>query len=95
MILEGNETLDADLLDTEYKNLLTHFGLKKLEESDHQVSKFIHDFNRHFTAEVAARVKLVVLFLLNDKDKDESQKFYELDQMDVWGSKNEANALIY
>jgi hypothetical protein len=36
-------------------------GLEKQEEPEEKVLKFISDFTRHFSVEVAARVKLVVL----------------------------------
>lgn len=67
MILEGNESVDKSALDAEYKALIDHFHLDEEqmngEMTDHE-SKFLRDFCRHFTIEVAARVKMVVLELI-------------------------------
>lgn len=94
MILEGNETLEFQLLDHEYKVLAMQMGLEKQEEPEEKVLKFISDFTRHFSVEVAARVKLVVLQLLADKQLDNSQRIEALNHYDLWKSKNEINQLI-
>ena len=105
MVIEANDNIDDNTTTREYDRLLQQVDKTSLaaiirDKLSAEESQFVKGLCRHFTQEVATRVKIVVNLLRSAKEQtdllgDFMQKTrQEINLLDLWKGKNQVNTLI-
>lgn len=95
MILEGNNTLGVEELQRLFNELsqqcMEKSNLKFNQKSSESELRFVRDLNRHFTGEVAARVKVAIMAMGELRGRQEvgegegwAKVEEELNNLDLW-----------
>ena len=103
MVIEANDHVDDNTMSREYNSLLENIDKTSLETRERlsaEEDQFVKGLCRHFTEEVATRVKIVINLLGSVKSQtdllgDSMQKTrQEINLLNFWKGKNEVNTLI-